>query len=190
MPSLPWQVQSRGSDACSRIAPAIDARDLHDTFRLEARIVNDFAAMAFSVPSLTSADLVEMGSGKAELRAPTAVLGPGSGLGVACLVPGLGKPVVIPSEGDYVTLAGMCDREDKIIKQLRRRFGHVTAERTVSGDGLENIYQAIVVLDGLALAPRSAADVTKSALAGDCPVAHEALATFCAFWVRLPETWR
>jgi glucokinase len=113
----------------------IDARELHDTFRLQARIVNDFAAMAFSLPSLTSADLVEMGSGKAELGAPTAVLGPGSGLGVACLVPGLGKPVVIPSEGGHATLAGMCDREDKIIKQLRRRFGHVSAERTVSGDG-------------------------------------------------------
>jgi glucokinase len=159
----------------------IDARELHDTFRLEARIVNDFAAMAFSLPSLTSADLVEMGSGKAELGAPTAVLGPGSGLGVACLVPGLGKPVVIPSEGGHATLAGMCDREDKIIKQLRRRFGHVSAERTVSGDGLENIYQAIVALDGLTLAPRSAADITKRALSGDCQIAREALAKFCAF---------
>jgi glucokinase len=46
---------------------------------------------------------------------------------------------------------------------------------------LENIYQAIVVLDGLTLAPRSAADITKCALCGDCQVAHEALAKFCAF---------
>jgi glucokinase len=101
----------------------IDARELYQTFRLETRIINDFEAVAFSLPSLTSADLVGLGGGKAELGAPMAVLGPGSGLGVACLVPGLGKPVVIPSEGGHATLAGICDREDEIIKQLRRRFG-------------------------------------------------------------------
>jgi glucokinase len=86
-----------------------------------------------------------------------AVLGPGSGLGVACRW------------------------EDEIIKHQRSRFGDMSAERAVSGDGLENIYQAIIALDGLGLAPRSAADITKCALAGDCPIAHEALATFCAF---------
>lgn len=65
--------------------------------------------------------------------------------------PGLEKPVVIPSEGGHATLAGMCDREDEIIKRLRTRYGHVSAERMVSGDGLENIYQAIVAVDGLTL---------------------------------------
>jgi glucokinase len=159
----------------------IDARELYDTFRFEARIVNDFAAAALSLPSLTSADLVGMGGGKAEPGAPMAVLGPGSGLGVACLVQGLGKPVVIPSEGGHATLAGTCDREDEIVKQLRRQFGHVSAERIVSGDGLENIYQAIIALDGLTLAPRSAADITKCAISGDCQIAREALAKFCAF---------
>jgi glucokinase len=159
----------------------IDARELYEAFGLQSRIVNDFEAVAYSLPSLTSADLVGMGGTKAELGAPMAVLGPGSGLGVACLVPGLGKPVVIPSEGGHATLAGICDREDQIIKQLRTRFGHVSAERLVSGDGLGNIYQAIVAVDGLTLAPRSAADITKCALSGDCHVAHEALAKFCAF---------
>jgi glucokinase len=159
----------------------VDARELYETFRLEARIINDFEAVAYSLPSLAPPDLVGIGGGKAEPGAPMAVLGPGSGLGTACLVPGAGKQIVISSEGGHATLAGANDREDEIIKHLRSRFGHVSAERVVSGDGLENIYQAIVVLDGLALAPRSAADVTKSALAGDCPVAHEALATFCAF---------
>jgi glucokinase len=159
----------------------IDARELYETFGLQARIVNDFEAVACSLPSLAPPDVVKIGGGESEPEAPMAVLGPGTGLGVACLVPGLGKPIVIPSEGGHATLAGMCDREDEIIKQLRRQFGHVSAERLVSGDGLENIYQAIVALDGLALAPRSAADITKGALSGDCQVAHEALEKFCAF---------
>ena len=82
-----------------------------------------------------------------------AVLGPGTGLGVACLMPGFGKPIVVSSEGGHATLAGVCDREDEIIKHLRKRFGHVSAERLISGDGLENIFQAVVALDGLDLAP-------------------------------------
>ena len=60
----------------------IDARELYDAFGLELHIINDFEAVAYSLPSLTSADLVGMGGGKAELGAPMAVLGPGSGLGV------------------------------------------------------------------------------------------------------------
>jgi glucokinase len=167
--------------ALTNCAWVVDAREMDATFGLEARIVNDFEAVAFSIPWLTAVDVVGIGGGIAEQGAPIAVLGPGSGLGVASFVPGFGKPVVIPSEGGHVTLAGTCDREDEIIKQLRSRFGHVSAERLISGEGLENIYQSIIALDGLTLAPRSAADITKSALGGDCQVAHEALEKFCAF---------
>jgi glucokinase len=159
----------------------VDTRQLYETFRLETRITNDFVAVAYSLPSLAPPDLVRVGDGNAEPEAPMAVLGPGSGLGVACLVPGAGKHIVISSEGGHATLAGASDREDEIIEHLRRRFGHVSAERVVSGDGSENIYQAISALDGLGLAPRRAADITKFALADDCLVAREALATFCAF---------
>ena len=90
-----------------------------------------------------------MGGGKPEPGAPMAALGAGTGLGVACLVPGFAKPIVVSSEGGHATLAGVCDREDEIIKQLRKRFGRVSAERLISGDGLENIFQAVVALDGL-----------------------------------------
>lgn len=158
----------------------IDAREMRETFGFAAHIVNDFEAVAFSLPSLTAADVVKIGGGEAKPEAPMAVLGPGSGLGVACLIREAGKPVVLPSEGGHATLAGATDREDEIIRELRRRFGHVSAERLVSGNGLENIYQAIVAVDGLASAPQSAIDITTSALRGDSRVAHEALELFCA----------
>jgi len=159
----------------------IEARELREALGLEARIVNDFEAVAFSLPSLTASDVAKIGGGKPEPEAPMAVLGPGTGLGVACLISGLGKSVVVASEGGHATLAGTCDREDEIIKRVRKRFGHVSAERLVSGYGLENIYQAIVALDGLTLVPQSAAQITKQALSGDCQVAVEALEKFCAF---------
>jgi glucokinase len=159
----------------------VDVRELDEAFGLEALIVNDFEAVAYSLPSLASADVEGIGAGRAELAAPMAVLGPGSGLGVACLIPGHGKNLAITSEGGHATAASANEREDEIIKQLRFRFGHVSAERLISGQGLENIYQAIIEIDGLALGIRSAAEVTKCALESDCRVASEALRIFCGF---------
>jgi glucokinase len=76
-----------------------------------------------------------------------AVLGPGTGLGVACLVDRSDRRVVIASEGGHATLAPTCEQEDRIVNHLRKRFGHVSAERVISGSGLENIYQAIAALE-------------------------------------------
>jgi glucokinase len=159
----------------------IDVHELRATFNLEARIVNDFEAVALSLPRLTSTDLAGIGGGKPETGAPKAVLGPGSGLGVACLICHSDKPVVISSEGGHATLTATCEREDRIVGQLRQCFGHVSAERAVSGVGLENIYHAIAQLDRLDVVPRSAAEITKCALGGECEVACEALRAFCAF---------
>ena len=159
----------------------IDAVELNKAFGVKTHILNDFEAVARSLPSLAGRDVVPIGGGKPENGAPMVVLGPGSGLGVACLVPGAENPVVVSSEGGHSTLAGASDREDEIVKILRRRFGHVSAERVISGPGLENIHQAISALDGRDLGPRSAAEITKAALAGGCETARAALDTFCAF---------
>jgi glucokinase len=54
-------------------------------------------------------------------------------ISIGVLAWGPEDPIVISIEGGHATLAGASDREDEIIKQLRSRFGHVTAERVVSG---------------------------------------------------------
>jgi glucokinase len=159
----------------------IDAGELKTSFGLAARIINDFRAVALSLPLLKSGDLVAIGGGKVEEGAPKAVLGPGTGLGVACLANSSADPVVVTSEGGHATLAGTCDREDRIIQYLREKFGHASAERAISGSGLENLYQAIAAIDGLTVGTQSAAEITNEALAGNCKIAHEALRTFCAF---------
>jgi len=110
-----------------------------------------------------------------------AVLGPGSGLGVACLIDHSERRVVIASEGGHATLAPICEQEDHIVAHLRKRFGHVSAERAISGSGLENIYQAIAALEGLEIPPRNAAEITKSAFSGECALARQSLYAFCAF---------
>jgi glucokinase len=159
----------------------IDADELKSSLGLQARIVNDFQAVALSLPVLRSEDLVGIGGGKIEDAAPKAVLGPGTGLGVACLANSPEGPVIITSEGGHATLAGTCEREDRIIQYLRGKFGHASAERAISGSGLENLYQAVAAADGLTVGTPSAAEITSHALTRDCEIAYEALHTFCAF---------
>jgi glucokinase len=62
----------------------------------------------------------------------------------------------------------------------RQRYGHVSAERILSGPGIENLYQAIAALSATAIPPRNAAQITIAALEGACPISREALNMFCA----------
>jgi len=160
----------------------IDGDELRHTFGLaKVLVVNDFAATAYSLPGLTAGDLHAIGGGDSVPGAPMAVLGPGTGLGVACLVPGAKEPVVIAGEGGHATFAAASQREDAVIDYLRRQFGHVSAERVVSGAGLENLYRAIAALAQDEVPSREAAEITKIALDGSCRTAVAALDMFCAF---------
>jgi len=170
------------NDRCmlTNSAWTIDASELCAAFSFaKVHILNDFEATALSLPLLTAADLYPVGGGKAVLGTPMAVLGPGSGLGVACFVPGSQSSIVIASEGGHATMAAISDREDAIIDYLRRQFGHVSAERVVSGSGLENLYRAVIAVDGIEAPKRNAAEITNAALDG-CQVARAALDLFCA----------
>jgi glucokinase len=157
----------------------VDAAELRARFGFtDIRIVNDFEAIAWSLPKLARQDLRQLGGGEPKADAPMLVLGPGTGLGVAAYVPR--GQVVLHSEGGHTTLPGGSPREDAIIAALRRQFGHVSAERVLSGHGLENLYRAVASLDGVAASERNAADITQAALAGSCPASRAALDLFCA----------
>jgi glucokinase len=108
-----------------------------------------------------------------------AVLGPGTGLGVAAFVPQRGG-LVLRSEGGHATLAGASPREDAVIARLRRQFGHASCERALSGPGLENLYGAIAAIDGIVVPKRNAAEISRAACAGECAVSRAALDMFCA----------
>jgi glucokinase len=55
----------------------------------------------------------------------------------------------------------------------------VSAERVVSGAGLENLYRAVVAIDGIDAPKRDAPEITKAALDDACPIAKTALELFC-----------
>lgn len=113
--------------------------------------LNDFAALALALPSLSDAERrVVRAAGGGQPGAALALLGPGTGLGVAGLsaADAAGRRRVIVGEGGHVTLAAADDDEQAVVGWLRRRFGHASAERALSGAGLQNLHEAWCALNG------------------------------------------
>lgn len=141
-----------------------------------ATVINDFEALACSIPLLSRDELVTIRSGEPVPGAAVAVLGPGTGLGVSGLVPGGSTWSPISGEGGHVTLAAADEREEEVLGVLRRQYGHVSAERVLSGPGLLALYR--VVANGAAA--NSPLDVTRRAADGE-PKALETLELFFRF---------
>jgi glucokinase len=129
-------------------------------------VLNDFEALALAVPALGDAESRAVGGGAAIVGANLAVLGAGTGLGVSGLVAdGHGAWHAVVGEGGHVTLAAGNAREASVLAVLRERFGHVSAERALSGPGLVNLYDAVCRLEAKAADPLDPADVLTRALA-------------------------
>ena len=159
----------------------IDAAAIHDQYGIRSvHLLNDFEALAYSLPHLGRHDLRTIVGGKPPLGESMAVLGPGTGLGMAGVVRRGDHMTVVPTEGGHTTLPGVTPREDAVIAQLRARFGHASAERALSGPGLENLHAAVAAVDGVTVPQRSAAEITRLGLEGACPVCVETLDLFCA----------
>jgi glucokinase len=138
-------------------------------------VINDFTAMAMSLPALGPGDLLQVGAGTPVAGTPIGLLGPGTGLGVSALLPG-GE--ALAGEGGHVTLAANDEHEMALLGVLHKRFGHVSAERVLSGSGLVNLYEAICTLNGAVARQLSPAEVTADASSGADAQCVAALAQF------------
>ena len=159
----------------------VDAAELRARFGLSSvHLVNDFEAIAWALPQLGPADLMQIGGTRPLAGAPMAVLGPGTGLGVAACVPHAGGDFIVHSEGGHATAPAGNAREAAVIAALRAEFEHVSIERLLSGPGLENLYRALGTIDHAHPPRRSAADIVAAAREATCPTSRAALDMFCA----------
>jgi glucokinase len=141
-------------------------------------VINDFAAQAAAIPYLGNDDRIAIGSGTARCSWPVAVIGPGTGLGAAGLVPTPEGPLVIASEAGHVSFAPHDSLELEILRRLQARFGHVSNERLVSGPGLVILTQAMSDVSGRPFAGETPEAVTRAAADASSEVAIEALRVF------------
>lgn len=145
-------------------------------------VINDFTALAMSLPTLGSGDLNAIGGGRAVNGTPVALLGPGTGLGVSGLLPRSGGQwSALSGEGGHATLAPADDREAALVAILRARLGHVSAESVLSGPGLLNLYRAVADLEGQSARDLQPSDVTDAAIAGTDPLCVQTVHLFASF---------
>ena len=144
-------------------------------------VVNDFAATARSIPHLTSQQKFLIGPEIAKAHGNIGVVGPGTGLGMSSLIPNGDGWTLVAGEGGHATLAASTEEEFAIIRMLRKRWSHVSAERVLSGAGLVNLYEALCAIGGIEPLMLSPADVTRRAMERSDEICVRAFAHFCEF---------
>ena len=164
---------------------SFSADALRQALRTDAvRLTNDFAAIARALPDLGPDDVRLIGPAFRP-AAPgadrtLAVLGPGTGLGVAAVTLRQGAPLVLETEGGHASFAPVDADEVAILGDLARRFGRVSWERLLSGPGLANIDAALRAQAGGAGEPLAPETVTARWASGDDPIATRSVEIFCA----------
>ena len=171
--NLPWEVDADALAARLRLA--------------HVRFVNDFAAVGYGIASLDASELRTLQGGRPELHAVRAVLGAGTGLGMATLV-WIGSGYrVLSSEGGHGDFAPVNEVQTRLLHYLSHRLGRVWCGAVLSGRGLERIYSFLSESDTLRLRTSggrseivqiSAAEITSRAIAGTDPRAVSTMNLF------------
>ena len=149
----------------------------------QVQLINDYEAIARSVALLKEADLRVIGPSilpKRGERETVAIIGPGTGLGVGGYVRTQTELVALVTEGGHADFAPVDDTEIEILKFLRRKFGHVSNERILSGPGLVNLHEAMAGVEGVPYENAEGQDITAQALADKNSLCGRVLARFCA----------
>jgi glucokinase len=149
-------------------------------------LLNDFDAVGHCLEILTPQDMVVIGeSSVIDPKGACWVVGAGTGLGISCVVPQDNGPnMVLPGEGGHVDLSACNQVEDDILKFLRTRHKRVSAERVLSGMGLENIYEALALREGIERR-LTAPEIGEALKSGKDPIAEAALEQFFVFLGRV-----
>lgn len=144
-------------------------------------LFNDFEALALALPRLTPPDLRPLGGSLPDNRLPMAVIGPGTGLGVASCVPTPDcRWIALPGEGGHATAAAADDFEAEVLRRVRAEVGHASAERVLSGIGLPALHRAVSAVRGAAAGALSPEQITACALDRSDPHCVATIDTFCA----------
>lgn len=137
-------------------------------------MVNDFFAMARSVPQLSGDQVREIAPGTTDRQGSLAVGGPGTGFGVAVLRRLLDETppitdgwIVVGGEGGHQAFAAQTEIEWKLAERLRETQGYVSNELIASGSGFEASLDALAHVMGVERPALSQPELIERATAGD-----------------------
>jgi glucokinase len=148
----------------------------------KVRLLNDFEAIAHSIPFLTEEDCIAIGLPEPKPLAGehfmVGIIGPGTGLGAVGMRKYRDHYLPIAGEASHGGFAPETQVQIDILRALREQFDRVSSERLVSGPGLENIYWALTRIHGDKRAHLGPAEIFGAAIANTDPLAAEAVQMF------------
>jgi glucokinase len=174
---LPWTIDERSVGRAAGIR--------------KVRVLNDFIAAALGISYLTARQVSTLAAGDPEPDGPIGVIGAGTGLGQAALIKIGGRYEPVPSEGGHADFGPRDPTEDRLVSFVRKRFGRVSRDRLLSGEGLTLLYD---FFKEEGLAPESAAVarafekedraavISRFALAGGDRLCHDSLRLFVSLY--------
>lgn len=123
--NLPWQV---------------DAGELSRQLHIpRLQLLNDFAAQAHGLPLLPDTALCTLQQGTSH-HGTRALLGAGTGLGMALLAGSAEQPQVMASQGGHADFAPADEQQIELLQFLRRHYPRVSLELLLCGRGLSRLY--------------------------------------------------
>ena len=130
-------------------------------------VENDLAATAHGIDLLGASQMVTIQPGKASAGDPRVVIGVGTGLGIAYLIPDGGGFRAIPGEGGHAGFAPATAAQLDLWQAIHAQCGRVSAEDIVSGRGLPSIHATLCGKPVLSQRDITAEQVAAAADGGD-----------------------
>lgn len=167
---------------------AVDAQDIRNEFGFHSvQVINDLLANAYGIMELKPSDFEQLNPAAAKAEGNRAVCSPGTGLGEAGLFWDGKTHQPWASEGGHTDFAPRNATEVALLEFLMKEFGHVSYERILCGQGLENVYRFLRDTGRGPERPEVAAEMKKTdaaavisghALKGDCALCMQTLEIF------------
>jgi glucokinase len=178
-----------GRSKISNLPWVIDAQEVAKQLRLNSvGLLNDLEAYAYGIDGLDSKDFITLSEGAEDAEGNRAVISAKTGLGMAGMYWDGFRHHPFACEGGHGDFAPRNDLEMELLAYLKKKYGHISCERILSGPGIKNIYDFLRdahkaeepdwLRTEMSTAPDPPALISKTALEGKAPICDQALSIF------------
>jgi glucokinase len=181
----------RGVCHTTNLPWVIEQAQLSEQLGTPVGLINDFYAVALGIGELRANELEVLQHGEVDPHGPVAIIGAGTGLGQALLVPSATGPIVLPSQGGHTDFAPRNELEIELLRFLWKHHSTVSNERVISGMGIKTLYDFITQTGHVAESPAVKAElegadagavIGKHALAATDPACVRAIDMFVSLY--------
>jgi len=135
---------AEGKSRVTNVGWELDAeRIARESGFARVELMNDFAALAYSVAQAGGIGSETIKSGTPKPDGAISVIGAGTGFGVALLAPCGKNYALVPTEGGHASFAPADAFEARIWAALKKTHEHVSTETLLSGSGLSGLYEIL-----------------------------------------------